>query len=42
MKNILIKKELIVDIDQTIKTLQKLKIQSNDIFIKLCNEWLRQ
>ena len=41
MKNILIKKELIVDIDQTIKTLQKLKIQSNDIFIKLCNESIK-
>jgi len=41
MKKILIKKELIIDIDQTIETLQKLKIQSNNIFTKLCSESIR-
>ena len=38
MKNTLFKKELIIDINQTIETLKKLKIQSNDIFNELCKK----
>lgn len=38
MKDLLIKKELINDIDLTVKVLKKLRLKSNDIFIKLCNE----
>ena len=38
MKNFLIKKELINDIDITIKVLKKLKLKSNKVFIELCSQ----
>lgn len=38
MKNFLIKKELINDIDITIKVLKKLRLQSNKVFIELCSK----
>ena len=38
MKNLLIKKELIDDIDLTIKVLKKLRLKSNQVFVELCNQ----
>ena len=38
MKNLLIKKELIDDIDLTIKVLKKLRLKSNKVFVELCNQ----
>ena len=41
MKKILIKRELIEDINLTLKTLEKLKIQSNNVFINLCDKSIK-
>ena len=38
MKNFIFKKELIEDINITQKTLEKLKLQSNEVFYKLCKK----
>ena len=41
MKKILIKKELIIDIDQIYRNTSKTKDSSNNIFTKLCSESIK-